>query len=41
MHAKVMSTRDISSHIEELFGILLSAESVSRMTDKIMPLIEE
>ena len=36
-----MSTRDISSHIEDLYGIPLSAESVSRMTDKIMPLIEE
>lgn len=41
MYAKGMSTRDISSHIEELYGIPLSAESVSRMTDKIMPLIEE
>lgn len=36
-----MSTRDISSHIEELYGIPLSAESVSGMTDKIIPLIEE
>lgn len=41
MYAKGMSTRDISSHIEDLYGIPLSAESVSRMTDKIMPLIEE
>jgi transposase-like protein len=41
MYAKGMSTRDISSHIEELYGIPLSGESVSRMTDKIMPLIEE
>ena len=41
MYAKGMSTQDISSHIEELYGIPLSAESVSRMTDKIMPLIEE
>lgn len=41
MYAKGMSTRDISSHIEELYGIPLSAESVSRMTDKIIPLIEE
>jgi len=41
MYAKGMSTRDISSHIEDLYGIPLSAESVSRMTDKIVPLIEE
>ena len=41
MYAKGMSTRDISSHIEELYDIPLSAESVSRMTDKIMPLIVE
>jgi putative transposase len=41
MYSKGMSTRDISSHIEELYGIPLSAESVSRMTDKIIPLIEE
>lgn len=41
MYAKGMSTRDISRHIEELYSIPLSAESVSRMTDKILPLIEE
>lgn len=41
MYAKGMSTRDISTHIEDLYGIPLSAESVSRMTDKIIPLIEE
>lgn len=41
MYAKGMSTRDISSHIQDLYGIPLSAESVSRMTDKIIPLIEE
>ena len=41
MYSKGMSTRDISDHIEELYGIPLSAESVSRMTDKIIPLIEE
>jgi len=41
MYAKGMSTRDISSHIEDLYGIPLPAESVSRMTDKIMPLLEE
>lgn len=41
MYAKGMSQRDISEHIEELYGIPLSAQSISRMTDKIIPLIEE
>lgn len=36
-----MSQRDISEHIEDLYGMPLSAQSVSKMTDKIIPLIEE
>lgn len=41
MYGKGMSTRDISSHIEDLYGIPLSAQSVSRLTDKILPEIEQ
>ena len=41
MYAKGMTTRDISDHIEDMYGIPLSAQSISRMTDKIMPLVEE
>ena len=41
MYAKGMSTRDISDHIEDLYGIPLSATSISKMTDKVLPLIEE
>ncbi len=41
MYAKGMSTRDISSHIEEMYDMSLSAQSISRMTDKIIPKIEE
>lgn len=41
MYGKGMTQRDISDHIEEIYGIPLSAQSISRMTDKIMPLIEE
>jgi transposase-like protein len=41
MYAKGMSTRDISSHIEDLYGLPLSATSISKMTDRVLPLIEE
>lgn len=41
MYGKGMSTRDISSHIQDLYGIPLSAQSVSRLTDKILPEIEQ
>lgn len=41
MYAKGMTTRDISDHIEDIYGIPLSAQSISRMTDKIMPVVEE
>lgn len=38
MYAKGMSTRDISSHIESIYGAEISAELVSKMTDKILPI---
>ncbi len=41
MYAKGMTQRDISDHIEEIYSIPLSAQSISRMTDKIIPVIEE
>ncbi len=41
MYAKGMTTRDISSHIEDIYGIPLSATSISHLTDKILPVIEE
>ena len=36
-----MSTRDISSHVQDIYGFEVSAESVSRITDKLIPLIQE
>ncbi len=36
-----MTTRDISSHIEEIYGFSLSESMVSRITNKILPTIEE
>ncbi|XMB71876.1 IS256 family transposase [Mycoplasmatota bacterium WC30] len=41
MYGRGMTTRDISDHIEEIYGIPLSATSISRMTDKIIPVIED
>jgi len=41
MYARGMSTRDINSHLEEIYGLEVSADMVSRITDKILPLIRE
>jgi putative transposase len=41
MHAKGMSTRDISSYIESLYGAEISAETISKITDRILPEIKE
>jgi len=36
MYAKGMSVRDISEHVQSLYGIELSAGSISNITDKVM-----
>ena len=41
MYAKGMTTRDIQSHITELYGIDISPTLVSNITDKIVVLAEE
>lgn len=41
MYAKGMTTRDISSHVEEIYGFGLSEGMVSKITNKILPTIEE
>ena len=41
MYARGMTTREISEHIEDIYGFEASAELVSRVTDKVLPLIEE
>lgn len=38
MYAKGMSTHDIDSHIGKIYGVSISAEMVSRITDKILPI---
>jgi len=41
MYAKGMSTRDISSHIDEIYGFEASEGLISNITDKILPIIRE
>ena len=41
MYAKGMSTRDIEDHIKDIYGVDISANTVSKITDKIIPLITE
>jgi putative transposase len=41
MYAKGMSTRDIEAHLKDIYEIDCSAELVSRITDKIMPMVIE
>jgi transposase-like protein len=41
MYAKGMSTPDIHSHMNQIYGIDVSAEMVSRITDKILPIAKE
>ena len=36
-----MSTRDIHDQLHDLYGIELSAEMVSKITDKILPQVKE
>lgn len=41
MYAKGMTTRDIDAHIREIYGIEVSDSTVSRITDKILPIVKE
>lgn len=41
MYAKGMTTRDISSHLREVYGVEASAEMISHMTDRILPVAKE
>ena len=41
MYGYGMSTRDINQHMQEIYGIDVSAEFVSKVTDKILPRIRE
>jgi putative transposase len=41
MYAKGMTTRDINEHMQEIYGVSISSDMVSSITDKVQPLIEE
>ena len=41
MYAKGMSTRDIEDHMREIYGIEASSSLISRITDKVLPLVTE
>lgn len=41
MYAKGMTTRDINAHMKDIYGVDVSADMVSAITDKVMPLVKE
>ncbi len=41
MYAKGMSTRDIEEHLRDIYGIEASSSLISRITDKVLPLVTE
>jgi len=41
LYARGMTTRDINDQIQEIYGIDVSAEMVSKITDKILPEVKE
>mgnify|MGYP000814078632 FL=1 len=41
MYAKGMTTSDIETHIRDIYGVEVSDTTVSRITDKILPIAKE
>ena len=41
MYAKGMTTSDIESHMHELYDLDISDSTISRITDKILPIVKE
>ena len=41
MYAKGMTTRNISTHLRDVYGVEASAEMISHMTDRILPIAKE
>lgn len=41
LYAKGMTVRDIQSHLEDIYGTSVSAGTISNMTERIQPLVEE
>ena len=41
MYAMGMTVRDIQLHVEEIYGASISAQTISNITDRILPMVEE
>jgi len=41
MYAKGMTTADIETHMADIYGVRVSKEMVSHITNKVLPLVEE
>lgn len=41
MYVKGMTTGDIENHMQELYGVDISDNTISRITDKILPVVKE
>lgn len=41
MYAKGMTTSDIEAHMQDLYGLSVSDSIISRITDKILPMVHE
>jgi putative transposase len=41
LYSKGLSVRDITEHIEEMYGFTLSPSTMSNITDRVIPLIKE
>lgn len=41
MYAKGMTTGDMEAHIQDIYGIEVSDTTISRITDKILPIAKE
>lgn len=41
MYAKGMSTRDIHAHMQDIYGVEVSSDMVSTITDKVLPLVAD
>ena len=41
MYARGMTVRDIQSHLEEIYGASISPQTISKMTDRILPKVDE
>ncbi len=41
MYAKGMTTRDINTHMQDIYGVDVSSSMISSITDKVQPLVHE